>query len=180
MKPFNDTYVMYQLLEFIDESSIICLCKASKKLNEICKKYIEMEDERRFEINIIENKNNELLQEYCINNDLMKIRKFNKMNLYWDWGLYGACEGGHMDIVRFLIEKGADQWDWGLSYACRGGHMEIVKLMIEKGCKWLNGGLSNACKHGHMNIVKFLIEKGASVCGYGYGCGRSLKEHLKK
>ena len=36
MKPFKDTYVMYQLLEFIDENSIICLCKASKKLNEIC------------------------------------------------------------------------------------------------------------------------------------------------
>ncbi len=37
MKPLKDTYVMYQLLDFIDESSIICLCKASKKLNEICK-----------------------------------------------------------------------------------------------------------------------------------------------
>ena len=35
MKPFKDTYVMYQPLEFIDENSIIALCKANKKLNEI-------------------------------------------------------------------------------------------------------------------------------------------------
>ncbi len=35
MKPFKDTYVMYQLLEFVDESGIITLCKATKKLNEI-------------------------------------------------------------------------------------------------------------------------------------------------
>ena len=35
MNPFKDTYVMYWLLEFVDESSIIGLCKASKKLNEI-------------------------------------------------------------------------------------------------------------------------------------------------
>ena len=66
MKPFNDTYVIYQHLDFIDESSIICLCKASKKLNEICKQYLELEDDKRFKIivngDICDNSN--LLEKY--------------------------------------------------------------------------------------------------------------------
>ncbi len=51
----------------------------------------------------------------------------------WNWGLYRACEGGHMDIVELMIERGATNWNWGLYGACEGGHMDIVKLMIERG-----------------------------------------------
>ncbi len=142
MKPFKDTYVMYQLLEFIDESSIICLCKTSKKLNEICEQYIEMEDDKRFEV-IVNNDiydDSILLQEYCRNNDVIKIRKLIKLNIYfldcfldWNLGLYSASYGGHMAIVQLMIEKGADNWNGGLTNACSNGHMAIVKLMIEKG-----------------------------------------------
>jgi hypothetical protein len=32
-----------------------------------------------------------------------------------------------------MIEKGADSWNDGMTKACRGGHREIIKLMIEKG-----------------------------------------------
>ncbi len=109
MKPFKDTYVMYQLLEFIDESGIIVLCKASKKLNEICKQYIEMEDDRRFEIGVTKNylDDNSLLRGYCEDNDIIKIRKIIGIDLNWNWGLSGACKGGHLDIVKLMIEKGA-------------------------------------------------------------------------
>ncbi len=77
MNPFNDTYVMYQLLEFIDESTIICLCKANKKLNEICKSYIEIDD-KRFESIV------NFFYHYCKNNDLIKLTKIIKMNLHWN------------------------------------------------------------------------------------------------
>ena len=104
MKPFNDTYVMYQLLEFIDESSIICLCKASKKLNEICKQYIELEDDKRFEIIVTESNHGDSmsLEIYCQNNDVIKIKKIIKMDikLYWNYGLDGACYGGNVDTVK--------------------------------------------------------------------------------
>ncbi len=205
MNPFNDTYVMYQLLEFIDESSIIALCKASKKLNEICKQYIEMEDDKRFRFITI---NNASLEKYCIDNDVIKIRKLIKMdiNFYWDRGLYGACRSGHLDIVKLMIEKGAcdwsgglhtackyghldtvkliikkgardwnRDWNWGLFYACRGGNIDIVKLMIEKGGNCWNWGLNNACKGGHINIIKLMIEKGAYRCNY---CNKSVEKHF--
>ena len=153
MKPFKDTYVMYQLLEFIDESSIICLCKASKKLNEICKQYIEMEDDKRFGIILSQSKyyNSYLLLGYCQYNNVIKIRKIIKIkNLFWDWGLEGACNGGHIDIVKLMIEKDAKDW---------------------------NSGLEGACQNNHIDIVTLMIEKGAHICWY---CRRSIEEHLKK
>jgi len=32
-----------------------------------------------------------------------------------------------------MISKGANDWNYGLYGACYGGHMELVKLMISKG-----------------------------------------------
>ena len=32
-----------------------------------------------------------------------------------------------------MIEKGANTWNWGLEGACKGGHRDLVNLMIEKG-----------------------------------------------
>ena len=153
MKPFKDTYVMYQLLEFIDESSIIALCKASKKLNEICKQYIEIEDDKRFEVIVNNDKydNSELLEEYCNYNYIIRIRKLIQIDLYLYYGLYGACKGGYIDIVKFMIKKGANHWDLGLGGACRNGHIDIVKLMIEKGATWCI-----YCNNGNKSIKEHL------------------------
>ena len=183
MKPFKDTYVMYQLLEFIDENSIICLCKTSKKLNEICKNYIKLEDDKRFEvilsqsIHYSKDINSKLLEKYCQYNDVIEIRKMMKMDLYWNVGMWGACKGGHMDIVKFMIEKGAKSWTLGLEDASRNGHIDIVELMIEKGADYKHHGLYYACRYGHLDIVKLLFEKGRPEC---YNCGKSLEEHLSK
>ncbi len=68
----------------------------------------------------------------------------------WNWGLRGACEGGHMDMVELMIERGATNWNYGLYGACRGGHMDIVELMIERGAANWNCGLYYACYGGHM------------------------------
>jgi hypothetical protein len=61
-----------------------------------------------------------------------------------------------------MIEKGAREWDWGLQGACRGGHMGLVQLMIKKGAKWWNGGFAGACQYGHLDLVRLMIEKGAT------------------
>ncbi len=181
MKPFNDTYVMYQLLEFIDESSIICLCKASKKLNEICKQYIKLEDDERFKVSV------RLFQKYCQYNKIIRhlklITRLEEIELSgyldWDWGLSSACRGGHMDIANLMIKKGANNWNIALYYACENGQMDCVKLMIEKGAESWNYALRYACKHDHLEIVKLMVEKGATTCGDVYdGCKRTMKEHL--
>ena len=116
---------------------------------------------------------------YCNYNYIIRIRKLIQINvtLLWNYGLYGACQGGHMDIVNLMIEKGADRWNSGLVYACSGGHIAIVKLMIEKGANQWNWGLEAACVGGHIDIVKIMIEKGATQCVY---CKKSIEKHLSK
>ena len=175
---FNDTYVMYQLLEFIDESSIICLCKASKKLNEICKQYLEIEDDKRFEVDIENWSNNRVLLDCCENNDIIRIKKLIKTEIDWGFGLCGACRGGHIDIIKFMIEKCARDCNNGLLFACEGSNIDIVKFMIEKGATHFNGGLLHSCgSHINIDIEKLMIEKGATCCSW---CHKSMEEHLKK
>ena len=132
---------MYQLLEFINENSIVALCKTNTKLNKICKQYIEMEDDKRFEVIVTDNKwnNTVLLGKFCMNNNVIKIIKLIKIDLEWNWGLKYACAYGYINIVRLLIEKGANDRNYALYYACRYCHTDIVKLMIEKDankCTW--------------------------------------------
>ncbi|KAL3076185.1 hypothetical protein niasHT_038811 [Heterodera trifolii] len=77
------------------------------------------------------------------------------------------------DIVRYLIEKGAniDQTNSyeGFSiihFFAIHGHFDLCKLMLDKGIN-VNKQMHNrttplhlACKHGHLEIVKLLVEEG--------------------
>ena len=29
----------------------------------------------------------------------------------WNYGLYGACKGGHKEILNYMISKGANNWN---------------------------------------------------------------------
>ena len=78
-----------------------------------------------------------------------------------------------MDIVKLMIEKGANDWNDGMYSACQRGHMEVVKYMIEKGAKSWNDGIYGACLGGHGEIVKLMIEKGATHCG---ACGENVSK----
>ena len=42
-----------------------------------------------------------------------------------------AAENGHFEVVKLLVEKGADIHalnDYALRYAAENGHLEVVKL----------------------------------------------------
>lgn len=80
----------------------------------------------------------------------------------WNSGLEGACECGHMDVLKLMIDKGADDWDNGLEFAGQGGNLDMVKFMIENGnsaTMHWDNCFRNACHFGHFHIVKFLLEK---------------------
>jgi hypothetical protein len=101
---------------------------------------------------------------YCYEHKLIQLQKLLKSGrrIYFNYGLYGACRGAHLGIVKFMIEKGAKCWDLGLNCACDIGHLDVVKLMIEKGATKLNEGFHFACMGGHLDVVKLMIEKGAT------------------
>jgi Ankyrin repeats (3 copies) len=80
----------------------------------------------------------------------------------FNWAMDEAAEGGHMEIVKLMIEKGARYFNDAMVKASKGGQLEIVKLMIEKGATDFNSAMVYAARGGHMEIVKFMIEKGAT------------------
>ena len=114
-------------------------------------------------------------REVCRKGDRLSITKFRYPKEWSNDGLYGACLGGHRDLVDLMIEKGADNWNWGLYSACLGGHRDLTVLMISKGANHWNLGLYYACQGGHRNLVDLMIQKGATQCN---SCNKSLTEHL--
>ena len=82
-----------------------------------------------------------------------------------------AAQYGHDDIVKMLIEAGADVNSEGRSallQAAREGRVDVVKMLIEAGAD-LNSkdkdgrtALSRAAGTGHADIVKMLEDNGAT------------------
>ena len=52
--------------------------------------------------------------------------------------LYELCKSGDSKAVHQAIHNGASDWNWGLRGACRGGHKDLVLLMVQYGAKdWM-------------------------------------------
>jgi ankyrin repeat protein len=97
--------------------------------------------------------------------------------------LHIACENGHIEVARLLVEAGADKdkvstdGSTPLYVACEQGHIEVVQLLVEAGSdteKALADGctpLYVACECGHTKVAQLLVEAGAdkekaSTSGY--------------
>ena len=77
-------------------------------------------------------------------------------------GLYGYLRNDlDLDIVKYLIEKGANPTE-GISNAAAKGSLDIVKYLIEVGAN-PTIGISHAIDGKHFNIVKYLVEHGADL-----------------
>ncbi len=143
----------------MDNSPIEIKCHIFSFLNElellsalqVCKTWYEIFNKiYKYEVGISGSKNKQL-QYICEVNQVITLTRFMKSNsnLNWNWGLYGACKGGNINIINMMIDKGAYDWNWGLDGACKGGHIDIVKMMIANG---------------------------ADNCGY---CNKTMEEHLE-
>lgn len=86
-----------------------------------------------------------------------------------------ASQEGHIDLVRHLIEAGANihatsaTGDTPLMYAAENGHTDVVQVLLEAGASIeheAEGGrtpLMKACRAGHLCTVQFLVSRGANV-----------------
>lgn len=133
----------------------------------------------------------DLLNEFtkcCYEGDLKRVKELlkedpNRVGDTDDTGntaLMLAVESGNIELVEFLIEKGADieatninlDKRYALSIAANAGNEEMVKLLLKKGANAnvnKNGSFSycyntsvnsaiSAIKGGNINIVKIMIE----------------------
>jgi len=82
-----------------------------------------------------------------------------------------ACNFGRLDIVEFLLERGADIDEdtlFGgtpLQIACDSGKLDVVKFLLKNGAD-VNKAENDpdtplliACNNGHLDIVKLLLSK---------------------
>ena len=102
-----------------------------------------------------------------------------------------AARYGHTDVMKLLIEKGADVsiidngGENALSLATKHGHIASVRLLFELGLAnanstdhWKNPILTIAAGNGHKDLVQFLLDNGAEVNrlgGFG-GCDTAIKD----
>ncbi|CAK9099458.1 unnamed protein product [Durusdinium trenchii] len=82
--------------------------------------------------------------------------------------MFVAAERGHLEVVRLLLEAGANQnaaranGTTALKDAARNGHLEVVRLLLEAGADknaaQVNGttALMAAAEHGHLEVVRLL------------------------
>ncbi|XP_046672408.1 ankyrin repeat domain-containing protein 17-like isoform X4 [Homalodisca vitripennis] len=86
-----------------------------------------------------------------------------------------ACYKGHLDMVRFLLEAGADQehktdeMHTALMEASMDGHVEVAKLLLDSGAQVnmptdsFESPLTLAACGGHVDLALLLIERGANI-----------------
>jgi len=94
--------------------------------------------------------------------------------------LASAAGNGHLDIVRLLLDNGAELKDSGaIVQAADAGEKDAVALLLERGADIDEIGIKNATdkrvtakmsralhkavKAGHMDVVRLLLEKGANI-----------------
>lgn len=86
-----------------------------------------------------------------------------------DYALFKSIKENQIEIVKFLIEKGADINSRDISafnWACINGYFEIAKLLIEKGVdihRREDEVFRFSCECGQVNIAKLLIDNGANI-----------------
>jgi ankyrin repeat protein len=87
--------------------------------------------------------------------------------------LIEAAANGHVDVVKLLIENGADvnlkgeAWYGPLHAAAARGHIEVVKILLENGADvnifHQNKPLHNAAMNGHIEVAQILLAHGADI-----------------
>jgi hypothetical protein len=122
----------------------------------------------------------EQLQEAARKGDAATVRKLidegvdvNTKYRYNATALFYACDHGHVEVVKALLEKGADLTAKDSFYGFtplmlavspaqkrRPEHAEIAKLLIAKGAPGKDAALGGAIDAGDAPLVKFILDSG--------------------
>ena len=92
------------------------------------------------------------------------------INAYtYGYSLRAASSNGHLEVVKYLVEQGADihaNDDLSLISASNNGHLELVKYLVEQGADiHAHNDLSLrwARQRGHTEVADYLVSQGARL-----------------
>lgn len=162
--PDVDTIIASKL----DDKSLLQFCKTSKYGSELCKN-------QNFWMKRMEDKYPEAV-EYKSPNRTWKnyyldiIYYLYKYGRNIDGALVEASKKGRMDIVKYLIKRGATDISGGFRAAILNGYKDLVDYFIEQakimGEEWddydWNYGLIHAAIGGHKDLIDYFIKLGAT------------------
>ncbi|KJK86072.1 hypothetical protein H633G_10085 [Metarhizium anisopliae BRIP 53284] len=107
--------------------------------------------------------------------------KINQSDEHGANALYRASQRGHAEVVRILLDSGADinvqggEYGYGnaLQVASLEGHATVVQVLLDEGAdinaqgELDSNALQAASYGGHVEIVQILLEKGAHINAQG-------------
>lgn len=107
----------------------------------------------------------------ALKNDYSDVAKYliEQSTGIHNYTLCHACVFGSLDVVKCLVEHGADihaDNDHALRVASDYGHLEIVEYLVEQGADIhadADYALRIASENGYLDIVKCLVEHGANI-----------------
>src|SRR5262245_60719425 len=122
----------------------------------------------------------EQLQEAARKGDAVAVKKLldagvdvNTKFRYGTTALFYACDHGHLEVVKVLLDKGADLTIKDSFYGFtplmlavspaqkrKPEHTEIAKLLIAKGAPGKEFALSGAIDAGDAALAKFILDSG--------------------
>jgi hypothetical protein len=81
--------------------------------------------------------------------------------------LFYAASHGNVDVLNYLIEKGADinvrdsfYKASALAFTVQNDHMDAALILVEKGCKDAESALPDAAAKGAVPLVKAILARG--------------------
>jgi ankyrin repeat protein len=90
----------------------------------------------------------------CLMMDMLSKKTLGKG--WMNYGLDGACHGGHLDLVKFIMYQGATNLD--MTWVCYGGNLDLVKFCVDKGVIFDQDDIEQACYGGHYKVVKYILD----------------------
>ena len=87
--------------------------------------------------------------------------------------LMDAAENGQLDVVKYLVDNGANvntidkAYRTPLMLAAEKGHLDVVKYLVDKGAMNAQNCAELAAKNGYLDVVEFLVTKGTDVNARG-------------
>jgi len=104
----------------------------------------------------------------CKTGDVTRLNSSSWPFKFVGEGFQVACQHGHVDVVKLLIDKHPTYCNMqsGFAEACKMGHVSVVQSLVERGTNIAYGGhygFRIACTKGHLAVVKYLVSKGADI-----------------
>ncbi|MBI1791001.1 MAG: ankyrin repeat domain-containing protein [Acidobacteria bacterium] len=98
---------------------------------------------------------------------LGKGANVNARSPYGVTPVHFASQNGHLEVLRILLENGADPnlrdtfYNFApLARAADKGHVAVVKLLLDKGATGVDALLNSAVGSNNLDLVKVALEKG--------------------